>query len=214
MAIAGVSSAEAHPAYEGAPRLLKTSSGEIEVVKSYIDGIVAADPAKIVVRSRGAVLAETKYFRDISLACSSTRCLIVAADSPFALIPEHTWVLEHSSLRSADSFGARLVGTSVHLRNHKLGYALAVFFAVVPVAAIRQRTLVRRRQTSAAGCFTALVLLGACAVLLVWLYVLVLLSELWLAWALLLVAVLWFGGRSVAEGWANKRFAAVGGREP
>jgi hypothetical protein len=198
-AIPGVAPAGAHPAYEGAPRLIKTASGNIEVVKSYIDGIMMTDPAKLVVRSGGAVLFETPYYRDTSLVCGMSRCLIVAAESPFALIPEHTWVLEGSSLRRADSFGSRVFGTWVHLWDHKLGYLMALLFAIIPFAAMRQVMRASAPKSSLAGCLTALVAMGAAALLLMWFYAVVMLSELWLPWTLLLAVVPFFGGQVIAR---------------
>jgi hypothetical protein len=91
------------------PRIVKDREGDVEVVKSYVDGIFGTDPAKIVVRSRGAthVETETKYFRDASFVCAISRCIIAAQDSPFAVIPEQLWILDGISLRSQDSPGGR-----------------------------------------------------------------------------------------------------------
>lgn len=207
--LVGPLAAQAHPPYEGNPHVLKTSHGNVEVVKSYVDGILGTDPAKIVVRTNGTIRAETEYHRDTSLACGWGRCFVAAADSPFALVPEHMWLLDGASLRRLDSFGARLLGVPVHLWYHLLGYGIALLFLVVPIIAIRQGTQIGKRESRAAGCFAALVAVGALGILVLWLYVVLVLSELSMTWALLLGACLFVGARAL-NAWRDKRilFAA------
>jgi hypothetical protein len=196
--LAGFSVAQAHPPYEGKARVLKTKGGDIEVVKSYVDGILGTDPPKIVVRSQGIIHAETEYHRDTSLVCVAGRCFIAAADSPFAVIPERVWVLDGTSLRSVDSLGVRLLGSLVHLWDHLFGYGIALFFLVVlPFIAIWQATRIGRHESGAAGCLATIIAAGVVGVLVVWFYVVLALSELSMTWALLLGAILFIGVRAV-----------------
>jgi hypothetical protein len=183
-ALIGIPWAVAHPPYEGTPRVLTARNGDIQVVKSYIDGIIGTDPAKVIVRSRGTVLAETGYYRDASVACHRRRCFIAAAHSPFFIVPERLWILEETSLRPVESFWVRGVGTAVHLSNHLFGYALALAFLLLAVTAIL-RSVRANDEGSGAGCLAGLVALAACGMLLLWLYTVVMLTELSLVWALL-----------------------------
>jgi hypothetical protein len=128
----------AHPPYEGRAIVIKGTDGNVEVVKSYVDGIVFTDPAKIIVRSPGRVHAETPYYRDISMACVTGRCLVAASDSALLFIPQHVWLVEGASLRSTDSLSLRLLGTAVHLWDHLVGYAFAVLFGVLPVLGLQR----------------------------------------------------------------------------
>jgi hypothetical protein len=92
----------------------------------------------------------------------------------------------------------------IHLWDHRLGYVVAIFFAIIPFAAMRQVLRASAPKSSLAGCLTALVAVGAAGVLVMWLYAVVLLSELWLPWVLLLATVSFLLGALVAKRWTKR----------
>jgi hypothetical protein len=83
-------SAYGHPPYEIPHKTFTTPSGrEIQVVRSYIDGIMGTDPAKLILReASGRVLAETDYLPSIVLSCPSLRsCLAFEYDPQDSMLP-------------------------------------------------------------------------------------------------------------------------------
>ena len=193
---AGVASlALAHPPYEGRAIVLKGTDGSVEVVKSYVDGIFFTDPVKIIVRSPGHGHAETPYYRDASMACVTGRCLVAASDSALLIVPQHVWLVDGTSLRPMDSLSIRLLGIAVHLWDHSVGYAFAVLCGVLPVLGVRRLDNGPAPTTLLAGCLSACVVLGTFGLIVVWLYVVALLSELSLFWAAIIVALVFCGGR-------------------
>jgi hypothetical protein len=184
-------SAEAHPPYEDLVLTFGVPGQQVEVVKSYIDGIFFTDPAKLVLRSRGRVLAETEYHRDVSLSCYEERCLVVAADSPLFLVPERAWLVEGQSLREV-GWGGRLLGVFVHFLNHWVGYLIAVGMLFCCVAMVAG---VIRPPEDKASCLEILLAVAAAGVALLWLHVVPALTELSLLWSALGVATINAGWR-------------------
>jgi len=181
--------AAAHPPYEGHRRILKTRAGDVEVVKSYIDGIMLTDPSKVIVRFAGQVRAETPYFRETSIACIGQRCLVAASDSPLSVIPHRTWVVEGTSLRAADSWGLRVIGVAVHWWDHLLGYALALLFGALPGLTFLH-ILDRPSPRSVPGILLLVVIvIAACGLMVLWFSTVALASELSLVWAIVLVVL-------------------------
>lgn len=80
----------AHPPYERVSRSLgDTSTGQVTLIKSYVDGIVFTDPVKLVVRNReGGTVSETEYARDLAILCwSSVACTVFQYDGFLPLAP-------------------------------------------------------------------------------------------------------------------------------
>ena len=188
----------AHPPYERRIARVKGPTGEIEVVKSFIDGIIAADPSKVVLRSAGVVTAETPYFRDAAVLCLSDRCIIAASDSSLGVTPDRVWVVRAGSLQPADTFLMHTLGGVVHLWDHSVGYAVAALFALILIVGMRELSS-SSPDTILASCLAAAGIFALPCLAVMWLYVVLMLSELSLLWALLATAVALAALRGVAR---------------
>lgn len=183
--------ASAHPPYESRVRVVTDSDGhELEVVKSYDDGVFFTDPVKLVVRHpRGKTVAETDYGRAITVVCAfSSKCVVFRYDGLMPILPQDVWWLGEGNLSTSNSLALRLLGVAAPLWDNGLGYLFAVGLFFLPLAVLR---VAWSRPTSINGLLVALVGLSATVLLLlIWLYVVVLLSSLLLPLVVILIATL------------------------
>lgn len=189
--------AMAHAPYEGKRVALASGSKRVEVATSYIDGIVFTDPAKVIVEVEGRVVAETDYYRDTSLVCTQTRCVVASNDSMFAILPEHVWLVTDGSLVPQSSWLFKAVGLAVHFSQHLLGYSVSTLFLLVPVLHLRRSAHKPLPTSIWSGLLRATLTLSSIGLLFLWLYVVMLVSELWVLWALSIVfGMLWVGAKA------------------
>lgn len=214
MSILLVPHASAHPPYERMVRTLgDASTGEVTLFKSFVDGILVADPVKLVVRNAaGITVGETGYARDLAIICgSSIACAVYQYDNAFTLFPLHTWRLTPAGLRPDDSTGLKLIGIVAPYLEHWLGYLIAVGCFFVPLAALKAL----RRPTGGSQRYKKLFIAGfAAAMALVWLYLIAALAELSFPLVAALIAAV-FALRASIRRWINSsvRKAATHGAE-
>jgi len=182
----------AHPAYEHTVRSLTDASGAyVDIVKSYIDGIVFTDPVKLVVRPRtgGAPVAETGFQRDVSLLCwSRSKCVAFGFDGFFPIWPSVVWHVSTNGLTRVEGRGIRLIGVLAPLWDHRLGYLLALVLLAVPAGLFKTVSALRQAKGYRAVVRVCAAVVGS-GWLLLWGYAVILLSDLSFPLVLLLVAL-------------------------
>jgi hypothetical protein len=85
-----VAPARAHRPYEQLDRTMSDAHGrQLQLVRYYEDGIIGADPVKLMLRdASGTVLAETDFSRDVLVHCQADNvCLAFQYDPPFRVLP-------------------------------------------------------------------------------------------------------------------------------
>jgi hypothetical protein len=137
--------------------------GEVELHKSYVDGIVAIDPVRFEARGRdGKVLAHTEFGRDVALRCEATSCLVFQSGGPWRVLPD-AWRLEGARLQPASAW-LGVPGAALLFADHLIGYAVALAIGLVPAFFVRRaRGWLRRTLAVLFGLFLLLVWLGAVA---------------------------------------------------
>lgn len=181
----------AHPPYERVSRSLgDTSTGQVTLIKSYVDGIVFTDPVKLVVRNReGGTVSETEYARDLAILCwSSVACTVFQYDGFLPLAPSKVWRLSPAGLISESSAGLWLLGIVVPYFEHWLGYLIAVGSVLVPLAGLV--TLRRRPAGAARSVMLWLVSIATLLLVPIWLYAIVALSDISLPLVVALLGML------------------------
>jgi hypothetical protein len=173
------SSAGAHPPYEVPERVITDGSGHsLQLVKSYVDGILFTDPVKLVIRDADdRTVAETEYGRDLSVVCWRTRpCVVFRYDGLGSVLPSDVWRLEGGQLRDARSPALVALGIVAPLWDHAGGYALSIVLLAIPLLVIWLliRSPVSRRRTL----LLAVTGLASVPYFGIWLYTVALLSYL------------------------------------
>ena len=190
MLLAPARSAVAHSDYERLERVIHGGAyGQLQLVKSYTDGIFFADPVKLVVRSGGNVIvAETDFGRDVSVVCfGAPRCVVFRYVGVVPILPEDAWVLEEGKLHPSAAWGHQLLGIVAPLWDHAVGYLMGLALLLAPVGVFRvlggisSRAVRIRAKTMAA--------LVTVPYALLWLYIVVALSYLSLPLVLALAAI-------------------------
>jgi hypothetical protein len=137
--------------------------GELELHKSYVDGIVAIDPVRFEARGRdGKVLAHTEFGRDVALWCEAASCLVFQSGGAWSVLPD-AWWLEGARLQPASAW-LGIPGAALLFADHLVGYAVALAIGLVPALLVRRaRGWLRRTLAALVGLFVLLVSLGAVA---------------------------------------------------
>ena len=183
----------AHPPYEQEERVVTGASGRrLHLVRSYVDGIMMTDPVKLVVRDDDdRTVTETEYGRDLALTCPGPdTCLVFRYDGLTPVVPTDIWRFRDGELQATRSPALLAMGIVLPLREHWIGYLLALALLGAPFVV---GWLIWRPQPSRARVgMLGVVGLLATPYLFMWLYGIVLLSELSLP--LVIVAGLGAGG--------------------
>jgi hypothetical protein len=196
----------AHPPYEEEIRVITEESGRrLQLVRSYVDGVMMTDPVKLVVRDEDdRTVAETEYGRDLALICLwPPSCLVFRYDGLVPILPENIWWLQNGELRVVRSPALLALGVAVPLREHWIGYLVSLVLLAAPFGF----GWLLWRPGPSRGRIGVLGLVGILTVpyLFVWFYGVVILSELSLALVIFVVclgagAVLIVGARSESGG--------------
>ena len=202
--------AMAHPPYEGKRVVVQEAPNRIEIAASYIDGLFFTDPARVIVEVNGRLSAETDYYRDASFACARGRCLVASADSTFAVWPENVWIMADGSLTARNTWPVKALGGLVHLSEHLFGYTFAPLFLLIPVLQLRSAANRPSPASMASGCGQAVLTLASVGLLLIWLYVVTLLTELWVLWVLAIALLLFSAGTRMRRRRANNGLHQTG----
>ncbi len=181
--------AHAHPPYEHTARVVEGPNGPLSLVLVRTDGIVFTDPVGLEVRdSTGKTLSATEPAREIVLACwPFAECRVFRYDGLFPLLPEDVWALHGDRLVPVTGIAFRVLGVPLPLWDNWLGYIAAVVLGVLPFLALRNAHAAPEGTSRTVRVFLAG--LGGTFVLLIWLYVVVLLSSLSLPLILLVGVV-------------------------
>jgi hypothetical protein len=189
MLFADASPARAHPPYEYLERVITDESGrQLQVFKSYTDGIFFTDPVTLVIRdANDRTVADTGYSRNVAMACwRGAACAVFRYDEFWSVLPERVWRLERDTLVASDSRWLAAIGVIAPLWDDAAGYA--VMFATIAFPAIGL-WLFRQTRSRAGQVLLALAAILTGFYALMWLYTVALLSRLLLhAVALALVA--------------------------
>lgn len=137
--------------------------GELELHKSYVDGIVAIDPVRFEARGRdGKVLAHTEFGGDVALWCDTTSCLVFQSDGPWRVLPD-AWRLEGGRLQPASAW-LGVLGAGLLFAQHLIEYGIAFVLVLAPVMlAGKARGWLRRTIAGLFALFALLLCLGAVA---------------------------------------------------
>jgi hypothetical protein len=129
--------AAAHPPYESAERIVIDHGRSLHLTKDYIDGIMAIDPVKLVVRDDDdRTVAETEYGRDVAVVCWESRpCLVFRYESEISVAPSNVWRLDGGQLIADSSLSMYALGLVVPLWEHFAGYVFALISLAVPILA-------------------------------------------------------------------------------
>jgi hypothetical protein len=161
----------AHAPYERVYGTYESESGrQVQLVLSYVDGIVGTDPVKLVLRdTSGEVLHETPFMRDAALMCPSlSSCRLFEYDPPVRLRPLRVVRVRESGFEPESSLWLTAVGSVLPLWEHWLELLVAcVALAAVPLAA--QFLASRRRSPLVVAAWVVLVV-GAIPWLFFWLF--------------------------------------------
>ena len=193
-------SASAHPEYDEVDRTLHDGAGRrLQLVRHYVDGIIAGDPCKIVLRDEaGTVLGETEFARSISVVCwSNSDCLVFRSDSFMPILPDEVFRVRAGRLEAA-SVWWRPFGIAADLLDHWLGYLamLGIFF--LPVAGFQGA--MRSKPGLVRNLRLAISVLGGGLILLLWFYAAVVLTP--LSFPVLAVLI---GATLVTDRWWSRR---------
>ena len=186
-----------------APVLLGNETVKVEVLKSYLDGIILADPANLVVKVNGRISAETEYFREVSFACLQARCLGEAANSTFAVVPDQTWVVEGTALIARSNWSMKALGTLLHLWQHSDGYLLSSLLLLVPVYGLRRAATIPPPDNRLDGSIEMVYVLTSIGSLGAWFFVIMMYTELWLLWSLAIALIVFLTDRAIRSRRAN-----------
>jgi hypothetical protein len=192
--------AGAHPEYDEVDRTLHDGAGRrLQLVRHYVDGIIAGDPCKIVLRDEaGTVLGETEFARSISVVCwSNSDCLVFRSDSFMPILPDEVFRVHAGRLERA-SVWWRPLGIAADLLDHWLGYLamLAVFF--LPIAGFQGA--MRSKPGVVRNLRLTISVLGGGLILLLWFYAAVVLTPLSFPMLTVLISL-----TLIADRWWNRR---------
>ncbi|MBM3494750.1 MAG: hypothetical protein FJX72_10620 [Armatimonadetes bacterium] len=142
----------AHAPYERIDRFLVAEDDRwLTIVLSYQDGIIGADPVKLVVRDQGGELVgETGYVRDLQIACIGDDCAAFLFDGFASIFPDEVWLIRDGRLLRSDSVALSVFGVGLPLWDHALSYfVVVVALLVAPLVACvrwlaRSKGLARR----------------------------------------------------------------------
>jgi hypothetical protein len=175
-----------HPPHEVRAFMVEGRGKTVELVEYRVDGILFADPVKLIVRQPGGpVLTETAFGRATASVCVAGRCYGFWFPGAFSVIPAVALHVTPEGVTAAP-LGIRRLGLVPAMWEHGLGYLAALVFFFVPLVILR-RTARLSRPWRGIG----LGLFGVMAVLwwLVWFYVVAGLTELALSIVAALVVV-------------------------
>lgn len=130
----------AHRPYEYVDASITDTSGrQLQLVKSFVDGIVLPDPCRVIIRdASGKDLDESPMRDDISIVCRTTsECLVIGYDaSASVLFPIDVWRVTGSSLTPVEmSTRWRVAGMGLHVARNWFGYSAALVASLLPMLA-------------------------------------------------------------------------------
>jgi hypothetical protein len=185
------SNAWAHRPYEIIDRVHEEGGRQFALVKSYIDGILAVDPVKLVIRANpGNVTDESDYHRDVLVACPFNQCAAFSYHDWFTFLPTDVWSLSNGRLERDGSPLLWTLGTFLPLWDHVLGYFAAIGALLLPAwFAIRSW---RRSGRTARIVVAVLTLVASLPFLVLWSVIAIVntrLSVIWISLLSLLVSL-------------------------
>jgi hypothetical protein len=150
---------------------------QLQVFKSYTDGIFFTDPVTLVIRDADdRTVADTDYGRNVAIACwRGAACAVFRYDEFWSVLPEGVWRLEGGTLVASDSRWLAAIGVIAPLWDDAAGYAL--MFATVAFPAVGL-WLFRQPRSRAGQVLLALAAILTAFYALMWLYAVALLSRL------------------------------------
>jgi hypothetical protein len=174
----GVPPAWAHRPYEHLERVLTDEHGrQLQVFKSYTDGIGLTDPVTLVIRDAdGRTVAETGYGRNVAMLCwRGATCAVLRYEEFWSVLPQGVWRLERGTLVAADSPWLAALGVIAPLWDDATGYAIMFVTVGIPAVGL---WLFRQPRSRAGQVLLVLAAIPTTFYVLMWLYAVAMLSRL------------------------------------